>query len=477
MPPVFEYHPFQHIDFKEQAYIRKQPSRKTTERVPGCSSKFFMDFGFMRASSHDYRRPNKATDQIVQSYNGYSAYLIIIDSASRQVWAFLMATKAPPIAIMRAFLMKFGLVKGVIRTNQGGKLARSKEFRAVMMNEFNYTVEPTCFDNPLQNDGAEIYNGTLAVKVRMLLYGSGLPAKFWSAALLHSVYLHNRLVHSAVGITPYEGWYGRKPDVTYLKTFRLCMCVRQLGSQCCKLDHHNFTGIFPGYTATNQNIIYLNTTSGIVKSCHHAVFDEAWYLQTTRPLAAQLLYDLGLKAEEEFLSIHQPLPLMPQGTITLHAVPWPPLPPKLIPLTKWFPLPRSLYAPLPLRMTDAPTPLTARAAQTHATSTTLTNCELTSQTVINYLIGPHNMETIYLSDDPYGRTFEEPLDLRKCNLTQHLTAGLRFIVNDGRLILASINASTPSAKIDMWHYQLWGTWLVSIDDTPILSVAGAQSVF
>ncbi len=32
-PPVFEYHPFCSIDFKEQAYIRKQPAGKTAERV------------------------------------------------------------------------------------------------------------------------------------------------------------------------------------------------------------------------------------------------------------------------------------------------------------------------------------------------------------------------------------------------------------------------------------------------------------
>jgi hypothetical protein len=128
-------------------------------------------------------------------------------------------------------------------------------------------------------------------------------------------------------------------------------------------------------------------------------------------------------------------------------------------------------------MTDAPTPLTARAAQTCATLTTLTNRELTSQTVINYLIGPHDMEMIYLSNDPYRRTFKEPLDLHKCNLTQHPTARLRFIVKDGRLILASIDASTPSAKIDTWRSRLWGAWLVSIDDTPILLIADTQSVF
>ncbi len=230
-PPVFEYHPFHHIDFKEQAYIRKQPSRKTAEQLPGCGSEFFLDFGFMRASSDNYRRPNKATDWIALSYNGYSAYLIIVDSASRQVWVFLTASKSPLIAIMRAFLTKFGLANGVIRTDQGGELARSDDFWRAMMEESSYTVEPTGADRPSQNGGAEIYNRTLAVKVHTLLYGSGLPAKFWSAALLHSVYLHNRLVHSAVGTTPYEAWYGRRPDVTNLKTFGLRVCVWQSGSR------------------------------------------------------------------------------------------------------------------------------------------------------------------------------------------------------------------------------------------------------
>jgi hypothetical protein len=115
----------------------------------------------------------------------------------------------------------------------------------------------------------------LAVKTRTLLYGAGLPTKFWSIALLHSVYLHNRLVHSATNKTPYEGWYGRKPHITHLKTFGSRVCVKCTGSRRCKLDRHDFTGIFLGYTATDQNIIYLNLDSGVVKSCHHAVFDEA----------------------------------------------------------------------------------------------------------------------------------------------------------------------------------------------------------
>ena len=88
---------------------------------------------------------------------------------------------------------KFGIGGGLVCTDQGGKLARSNQFRNMLQKEFQYFAEPTGADCPSKNGAAEINNDKLAVKARTLLYGSGLPAKFWSAALLHSVYLHNDL--------------------------------------------------------------------------------------------------------------------------------------------------------------------------------------------------------------------------------------------------------------------------------------------
>jgi hypothetical protein len=52
-PSVFEYHPFQYIDFKEQAYIRKQATWRTSEHILMCGAEFYMDFGFMRLSTDD----------------------------------------------------------------------------------------------------------------------------------------------------------------------------------------------------------------------------------------------------------------------------------------------------------------------------------------------------------------------------------------------------------------------------------------
>ena len=284
-----------------------------------------MDFGFMRASLEDYKQPNWNTDRVVRSYNGYSSYLLIVDGASRRVWTFLTPTKEPPIAILQAFMKKFGSGNGLIRTDQGGELARSDTFRASMLDNYGYVVEPTGADSPSQNGGAKIYNGSLAVKVRTLLYGSGLPAKFWSAALLHATYIHNRLVHSATGITPYEGWHGCKPNLSHLKAFGSRVCVKVSGTRRCKIDRHDFSGIFLGYTATDHNIIYLDMLSGIVKTCHHAVFDEAWYLQESRPPVAQLLYNLGLEADVDDTPTSESITYADAGVIAPVKVDWPPL--------------------------------------------------------------------------------------------------------------------------------------------------------
>jgi hypothetical protein len=148
--------------------------------------------------------------------------------------------------------------------------------------------------------------------------------------------------------------------------------------------------------------VYINTTSGIVKSCHHAVFDEAWYLQPSRPPAAQLLYDLGLEVENDFISLDGPLQPVPEGTIEPITVPWPPTPPATPTKKTWQPPSFSLYAPLPLQITADPQLIVAKAARKSAPRPSLSNRALTLLTVTDYLIGPHDMEMIYLSPDPYG---------------------------------------------------------------------------
>ncbi len=116
----------------------------------------------------------------------------------------------------------------------------------------------------------------------------------------------------------------------------------------------------------------------------------------------------------------------------------------------------------------------AAAARVH---TTTPDGPTASDITTEFLIGPHNMAMIYMSPNPYGRTFEKEIDLRKWDLTRHRTTGMRLLEKDGRLILASINADTPATCIERWHTHLHGAWLVSIKGNPVSTIAEVEAVF
>jgi hypothetical protein len=208
LPKSFEWHPFRFIDFKEQARIQKRPVGRNPTRVAERGRRFYFDFGFIRASNEDYSRPTKEKDRVIESYDGFTSYLLVVDEVSKYSWIFLTKSKDPPIELTRLFLEEYAHVDGgKIRCDQGGELARSAEWRKMVLEKYKYYVEPTGADSPSQNGQVEKYNGTLGTIVRTLLYGASLPAKYWSAAAVHAVYLMNRRVHSAIGMTPYEAWW------------------------------------------------------------------------------------------------------------------------------------------------------------------------------------------------------------------------------------------------------------------------------
>jgi hypothetical protein len=195
IPSVFEYHPFRFLDFKEQARIRKQAAQRTAELTTAVRKRFYINFGFMCLSCLDFTRANKKTDCVIESWDGYSFYLLIVDEASQYVWVFLTRLKDPPLDIISFFLKKFGHAEGgSICTDQGSELAGLSDLADMILCKHSYVFKPTGADSPSQNGRAETYNDKLAVQARTFLHGAGLPAKYWSSALIHAVYLQNHLV-------------------------------------------------------------------------------------------------------------------------------------------------------------------------------------------------------------------------------------------------------------------------------------------
>lgn len=73
---------------------------------------------------------------------------------------------------------------------------------------------------PQQNGVAEKRNKDLNNSARCMLQAAKLSKIYWTEAVSVAAYVQNRLpTKKLIGLTPFEAWTGRKPDLSYLKVF------------------------------------------------------------------------------------------------------------------------------------------------------------------------------------------------------------------------------------------------------------------
>jgi hypothetical protein len=253
-----------------------------------------------------------------------------------------------------------------------------------------------------------------------------------------------------------------------MQLFGSRVCVRQTGDRRAKIDHHHFDGIFIGFTATNQNIRYIDVTSGLVRLSHHAVFDEAWYMQPLQPPTAQLLYDLGLENNAPtYETLGDPtVALYPSKPCLTYKGPH-----------KAHPAVRHLHLPL----WESSTPHTYGA---HAATVTLDepfrgtamegNWDAT--VVDEFGITLHEMEQVFFSPTAYNDAFEEYLDTKHFYRTNHLAGGMHFTREGNRLILQHMTQGSPCARLRDWCSGLKGAWLISVNEQAVLSVQDINKI-
>ena len=191
----------------------------------------------------------------------------------------------------------------IVRTDQGGELWKSTAFQQ-MVADSKFLLEPTAARTPQQNGLAERPHQTLANMMRCLLSTANLPPEYWSWALIHAVYLKNRLPHRAIGCTPYFAWTGRKPNMKLLRIWGCPVVVKTPGKRPAKLDHNTTSGIFLGYTATDHNIYYQDAKTKRIKIAPHVQFDEAGMTLPKSQLSPTILalQELGMPRDFETAS-------------------------------------------------------------------------------------------------------------------------------------------------------------------------------
>ena len=137
-----------------------------------------------------------------------------------------------------------------------------------------------------QEDGvSERKNRTLNDKVRSSLYDSAqglmrndsLPNWLWESAVRHACWVENRTPSRALanGITPYEAYYGRKPNVGMLKVFA-CEAWAHIPTKfrTSKYSPRSVKGFHIGYATNMKAYQVYDPVSRRVITSRDVKFDE-----------------------------------------------------------------------------------------------------------------------------------------------------------------------------------------------------------
>jgi hypothetical protein len=163
---------------------------------------------------------------------------------------------------------------------------------------------------PQQNGLSERTNYTLCNGLRTLLSASGLPLRFWGEALRTVLYCRNRSPNVRSGTqTPYEQWYGRKPDISNLRVFGEPAVVHVLQPyQNGKLEPRGILAVFLSYSDIRKAYrLLLPHNNKIVESRDVSFFREMYIPTPKSEDLNRSPTQIGLPRPME--PIHSPVPV------------------------------------------------------------------------------------------------------------------------------------------------------------------------
>lgn len=211
----------------------------------------------------------------VTSMGGNNYFLTLLDDHSKLSAVLPLARKSDVAKATKDTL--------ILLQNQSG--CKVQRLRCDNGTEFvNADLMAFCKDNgiklettvrytPEQNGAAERLNRTLLDKVRPMLATSGLPKYLWADAVVTANYLRNRSPVSGRNKTPYELFFGTKPDVSNLRTFGARAFALTPKPLRDKLEPTSEPGRFIGYPAGTKGYkILLN--NGRTTISRDVIFEE-----------------------------------------------------------------------------------------------------------------------------------------------------------------------------------------------------------
>ncbi len=197
----------------------------------------------------------------------------------------------------------------ILRSDNGGEYT-SKEF-SDYLKEKGIQHQLSVPRTPEQNGVSERMNRTIQETARCMMYNAGLDKKFWAEAVCTAVMIRNRSPTVAVdNMTPYECFYGKKPDVSHFKVFGCKAYMHVPKENRKKWDSKTKKCIFVGYSVTSKGYRLYDPVSRKICVSRDVLFDEDEFIQRKKETKVfdTSNSDLTPENQEEPQEINQPMP-------------------------------------------------------------------------------------------------------------------------------------------------------------------------
>ena len=211
------------------------------------------------------------------SVGGANYFGLFIDDATRMTCIVPLKTKESGELVERFKEYQAQVEKQLnmkikrIRTDGGREYL--KDFEKYLKDQ-GIIHETTAPYSPEQNGVSERANRTILERTKAILAESQLPKGLWMEIATTVVYLKNRSPTTALeGITPFEAWFGKKPNLSHLKSIGCTAYVHVPKEKRKKLDSHSRKCKLVGYAGTNQYRLWDPAKCDVVIS-RDVIFDE-----------------------------------------------------------------------------------------------------------------------------------------------------------------------------------------------------------
>jgi hypothetical protein len=211
-------------------------------------------------------------------FGGNRYFVSFIDDYSRCVKVYFMQTKSEVLEKFKQFESMVtngtGMRIKALRTDGGGEFI-SRTFEK-FLEEKGIRHEKTVAHTPEQNNVAERMNRTLVESARTSLAHAKLSNGFWAEAINTAAHVRNRVATTAINppTTPYERWFGKRPDVSHFRTFGCAAYAHVPNCKRKKLDKKAVKLRFVGYSESQKGYRLFDAISRKTVVVYDVIFNE-----------------------------------------------------------------------------------------------------------------------------------------------------------------------------------------------------------